>query len=74
MSKNSQHVAPSLSGWSVRRAGAAKATKVFRTQEEAIKRGREIAINQKSELFIHGKDGRIREKNSYGNDSSPPKG
>jgi hypothetical protein len=74
MSKNSQHVAPSISGWSVRKAGAAKATKIFKTQEEAIKLGREIAINQRTELFIHGKDGRIREKNSFGRDSFPPKG
>ena len=40
----------------------------------AIAAAREIARNQKSELVIHGRDGRIREKDSYGNDSFPPKG
>jgi hypothetical protein len=25
-------------------------------------------------LYIHGQDGRIRERNSYGNDPYPPKG
>lgn len=35
---------------------------------------REIAINNRSELVVHGTDGRIREKNSYGNDPCPPKG
>jgi Uncharacterized protein conserved in bacteria (DUF2188) len=74
MSKNSQHVAPSTGGWSVRRAGALRASGVFKTQDEAIKRGREIAKNQKSELFIHGRDGRIREKSSFGNDPFPSKG
>ena len=30
--------------------------------------------NQESELFIHGKNGRIRERDSYGNDPFPPRG
>ena len=34
------------------------------TQEEAIKQGRGLA----DELVIHGKDGRIREKDSHGRD------
>jgi len=32
------------------------------------------ATNQKSEVIVHRRDGRIREKNSYGNDPYPPKG
>ena len=43
-------------------------------QAEAERAAREIAINQKSEVLIHGEDGRIRERNSYGNDPYPPKG
>lgn len=47
----------------------------FKTQEaEAIQRAREIARNQESELFIHGRDGRIRERDSFGNDPFPPRG
>jgi hypothetical protein len=38
------------------------------TQEEAIKEGRGLAEDQNSELVIHGQDGRIREKDSHGND------
>ena len=38
------------------------------TQEEAIKEGRGLAEDQNSELVIHGKDGRIREKDSHGRD------
>ncbi|MFC3268349.1 DUF2188 domain-containing protein [Vulcaniibacterium thermophilum] len=37
-------------------------------------RARGIAINQRSELFIQGRDGQIRERNSYGDDPFPPKG
>lgn len=75
MTKNrNQHVVPTKDGWAVRRAGSPKATKVFGTQQEAIERAREIARNQQSELLIHGRDGRIREKNTYGRDRNPPKG
>ena len=69
MTKNrNQHVVPAKDGWAVRRAGSSKATKMFGTQREAIERGREIARKQGSELLIHGRDGRIREKSTYGRD------
>jgi uncharacterized protein YdaT len=74
MSKPGQHVVPNGSKWSVRRAGASKASGTFDTQREAIDRARDVARNQKTELFIHGRDGRIRERDSYGNDRHPPKG
>ena len=51
----------------------AKATKVTETQKDAIKIAEDIARNQKSDTKIHGKDGKIRAGNSYGNDPHPPK-
>ena len=69
-----QHVVPHPEGWAVQSEGASKPTRVFPTQQEAIERGRGIAINQQSELFIHNREGQIRERNSYGNDPHPPKG
>ena len=70
-----QHVTPHKNGgWQVKGAGNAKATALTTTQAEAIDKAREIAINQRAEVVIHGKDGRIREKSSYGNDPFPPKG
>lgn len=74
MSKRNQHVVPHDDGWAVRGAGSQRATSLHRTQQDAINSGREIARNQGSELFIHGRDGRIRDRNSYGNDPFPPKG
>ncbi len=74
MSKRNQHVVPHDSGWAVRGAGSQRATSVHRTQREAIDTGREIARNQGTELFIHGRDGRIRERDSHGNDPFPPRG
>ena len=75
MEKKSQHVVSNTKGgWDVKRAGADKASKHFDNQAEAIEWGKQVAQNQKTELYIHGKDGRIREKNSYGKDPFPPKG
>jgi uncharacterized protein YdaT len=73
MSKN-QHVVPTNGQWAVRGAGNRKATRVFDTQREAISAAREIARRQGSDLVIHGQDGRIRDKSSYGNDPFPPRG
>ena len=74
MPKN-QHVMPrSTGGWQVKAEGNQRATAITNTQSDAIKIAREIARNQHSELFIHGKDNTIRERSSYGNDPFPPKG
>ena len=74
MGKN-QHVTYRSDGnWQVKGAGNSKVTAITPTQKEAIKIATNIARNQKSELVVHGIDGRIREKNSYGNDPCPPKG
>ena len=61
-----QHVVPNGGKWSVRRSGSARASGTFSTQKEAIDRATGIAKNQGTELYIHGEDGRIRERNSYG--------
>ena len=75
MAGKNQHVTPhSDGGWQVIGAGNKRATVRTDTQREAIEIARDIARNQKSELVIHRKDGRIREKDSYGNDPYPPKG
>ena len=74
MARN-QHITPHKGGgWQVKGAGNHKATLVTRTQSEAIQLGKSIAKAQGSELFVHNKQGQIRERNSYGNDPYPPKG
>ena len=67
MNKN-QHVVTHQSGWAVKGAGNSKATKVMPTQEQAIKVATGIAKNQHSEVVIHGRDGKIRDKDSFGSD------
>ncbi|HTS40417.1 MAG TPA: DUF2188 domain-containing protein [Xanthobacteraceae bacterium] len=69
-----QHVVPHEGGWAVKPAGGDRASSIHRTQTEAIEQARQIAHNQHSELFIHGRNGRIRERDSEGHDPYPPKG
>ncbi len=74
MAGKNQHVVPHQEGWAVKGAGNQRATSVHDTQQQAIDVARGIARNQESELVIHRQDGRIRDKDSYGNDPFPPKG
>jgi Uncharacterized protein conserved in bacteria (DUF2188) len=68
-----QHVVKHPDGWAVKGEGNSKATKVTRTQIEAVEIAQNIARNQQSDTKIHGENGKIRAGNSYGNDPCPPK-
>lgn len=72
--RRSQHVVPSGGKWAVKAAGGKKATKVYETQRKAIQAAKKIAKHQRTELVIHARDGRIRDKSTYGKDPFPPKG
>ncbi len=74
MTRKNQHVVPHGDGWAVKGAGNTRATSVHDTQREATDAGRAIAQRQGSELVIHRPDGRIRDKDSHGQDPFPPKG
>lgn len=74
MAGKNQHVVPHGDDWAVKGAGNQRATSIHNTQQEAVDAARRIAQNQGSELIIHRPDGRIRDKDSHGHDSFPPKG
>jgi Uncharacterized protein conserved in bacteria (DUF2188) len=74
MSKGDQHVVPSGTEWGVKGEGNGKFTSKHETQAQAIEAAREIARHQQGEVVIHRPDGRIRDRDSYGNDPFPPKG
>jgi hypothetical protein len=74
VSGKNQWVVPDGDGWGVRGEGNEKLTSRHGTQSEAIDRATEIARNQQSEVIIQGRNGQIRERNSYGNDPFPPRG
>ena len=74
MKKKNIHVTPHKDGeWQVKKGGAGRATKRTDTQKKAIKIATRIAKNQKTDTKIHGRGGKIRGGNSYGNDPCPPK-
>jgi hypothetical protein len=74
MTGKNQHVVPHKGGWAVKGEGNTKVTSIQPTQSKAAEVARSIAKNQSSETVIHRPDGRIRAKDSYGNDPFPPKG
>jgi uncharacterized protein YdaT len=59
--------------WQHKADGNKRATRVTDTQREATDSAVSVARNQGGEVIIHGKDGRIRSKDSYGRDPNPPK-
>lgn len=73
MSKRDVHVVPHQQGWAVKREGAQRASSVHATKHEALGAGRSLAQTNRTELVIHGKNGRIQDSDSYGNDPIPPK-
>jgi hypothetical protein len=73
MSKKDIHVVPHADGWATRTEGAQRAGRVYDTQRNAIKGGRDQAKRENVELVIHREDGRIRDSDSYGKDPFPPR-
>ena len=74
MAARSQHVVPRGNKWAVRKGGAERVTRHFNTQQEAIEAARGIVRDQGGEIFIYGRDGRIRERDPHGNHSFPRRG
>lgn len=74
MATKGLHVVPDGTRWAVRRAGAARVSGRYETQTEAIEVARDRARSEAGELYIHGRDGRIRERSTFGKDPYPPKG
>lgn len=68
MLKRNQHVIPLGNGWAVKAEGKNKLTIITETKREATFVARSIAKNNKSEIIIHGKDGKTQSKKSYNNE------
>jgi hypothetical protein len=74
MSKKPTHVVSDPNGgWSVKKGGAIRASKRFDTQKDAITYARNLGKNDGVDVVIHKRDGTIRNKETYGNDPSPPR-
>jgi hypothetical protein len=72
--KKNIHVVPHDGHWDVVREGSTRAQSSHATQEEAWEAGRAAAQQTQGEVLLHGRDGQIRERNTYGDDPNPPKG
>lgn len=67
MSGNSLHVAPSSSGgWAVRHYGASRAAKTFASKSEALRYARALAEEDRSDVYVHAKDGTVAEREIAG--------
>jgi len=74
MTRKTHHVVPNPDGgWDVKKGGGERSIKHFDRKQDAVDHGREISRNQGSEFLIHGKDGKIQNSDSHGNDPCPPK-
>lgn len=74
MAGKNQHVVPHRDGWAVRGAGSDRVSSVHSTQAQAAQAARGTAQHQGTEVLIHGRNGKIRERDTYGHDPFPPKG
>jgi hypothetical protein len=69
-----QHVVSHGEGWAVTEEGASQPFAVFKTQSEAWERAKSIARKERSEALLHGKNGSIRTRNTYGYDPHRARG
>src|SRR5215211_7970236 len=63
--KPAVHIELRGKGWAVVREGNKRATSTHATQSEADESGRDLARRDRTEFFLHGQDGQIREHRDY---------
>ena len=72
----SVHVVPSKTQpgkFVAKEAGKAQPMTRPATQAKSIEKAVPMAKQNKSEVVIHGRDGKIRDSDSYGRDPKPPR-
>jgi len=60
--------------WGTKKAGASRDSRVFGNQAQSWEYTKERAKEEGGEAFLQNRQGRIRERNTYGEDPYPPKG
>lgn len=75
MKRKEIHVVPNTDkgGWDANKPELSKISKHFNKKQDAMDWSRNQAIKEGRELIPHGKDGRIQNPSSHGNDPCPPK-
>lgn len=73
MPKKNIHITHRKNGdWAVIGEGDTRASSLHPTQSEAIRAGKPLAEQNRSELVIHDRSNLIRDKDSFGNDPASP--
>jgi hypothetical protein len=68
MTKGDVHTVPRDGSWANTIEGDERSHGSHDTKDAAVREGRELARQRQVEHVIHGQDGQIAERNSYGND------
>ena len=63
--ERSYHVVKTNSGWALKKGNSNKITKLFTTQKQAIEFGTKKAKTIKSNFFVHGRDGLIKQRSYF---------
>ncbi len=65
LTKNTHYVIQNdKGGWQVKRGGGGKLSRYFQTKSEAVRYGREVSRNQKTEFVICHKNGKTERSHS----------
>lgn len=72
MSKNF-HSVPHNGDWAVKKEGVKTPVSTHHTQKNAEEATRKLAKAEESEAVYHDRHGKIKDKDSFGNDPCPPK-
>jgi hypothetical protein len=73
-SHGNQHVVSHGERWAVKAEGESEPFALFKTQSEAWEKAKSIARKERSEALLHGRNGVIRTRNTYGHDPNRSKG
>lgn len=73
MARKNFHSIPWQGGWAVKKEGADKPISIHRTQATSEGKTQKLAKQSEVEAVYHNRLGRIKDKDSYGNDPVPPR-
>lgn len=71
--KPTVHVVKGDSGWNTKISGNSRPSSTHDTKADALNYGKSLAQAYQTELVIHGRDGKIQDKDSFGPDPYPPR-
>ena len=71
--KRDIHVVPYNGDWAVKKEGIKQPVSLHHKKANAEIKAVQLGKKDKVEVVYHGKDGKIQDSDSYGNDPCPPK-